>query len=93
MFQGDEEKVLGTLWNFKTDKFHFRIRPDLLQLVDRANEEPVKMTKRMILIQVTRIFDPIGFAAAFVIRAKIGLQQLWPIGTRLGRQGATHSSG
>ena len=23
VFQGDEEKVLGTLWNFKTDKFHF----------------------------------------------------------------------
>ena len=38
------------------------------------------MTKRMILSQVARIFDPIGFAAAFVIRAKIGLQKLWQLG-------------
>ena len=28
MFKGDEEKVLGTLWNFKTDKFHFRVAAD-----------------------------------------------------------------
>ena len=26
MFKGDEEKVLGTLWNFKTDRFHFRVK-------------------------------------------------------------------
>ena len=30
VFQRYEEKVLGTMWNFKTDKFHFRIRPDQL---------------------------------------------------------------
>ena len=34
MFQRDEEKVLGTLWNFKMDKLHFIIRPYLLTLVD-----------------------------------------------------------
>ena len=28
MFKADEEKVLGTLWNFKTDKFHFRVADD-----------------------------------------------------------------
>jgi len=38
------------------------------------------MTKRMILSQVARIYDPIGFAAAFIIRAKIGLQKLWQLG-------------
>lgn len=26
----DEEKVLGTVWNFKTDKFHFRVAADSL---------------------------------------------------------------
>ena len=30
-----------------------------------------------ILSQVARILDPIGFASAFLIRAKIGLQELW----------------
>ena len=36
-----------------------------------------KLTKRSILSQVARIFDPVGFASAFLIRAKIGLQELW----------------
>lgn len=38
------------------------------------------MTKRKILSKVARVFDPIGFAAAFLIRAKIGLQRLWQQG-------------
>ena len=47
-----------------------------MKLVDRANEEPVKTTKRMILSQVARIFDPVNFSAALVIRSKIGLLQV-----------------
>ena len=46
----------------------------------RPNPVPLKMTKRMILSQVARIYDPIGFAAAFIIRTKIGLQKLWQLG-------------
>ena len=80
LFQGNEEKVLGTLWNFRTDEFYFRVRTELLKLDDRPNPVPLKMTKRMILSQVARIYDPIGFAAAFIIRAKIGLQKLWQLG-------------
>lgn len=38
------------------------------------------MTKRALLSQVARFYDPIGFAAAFLIRAKIGLQELWQLG-------------
>ena len=37
---------------------------------------PLKLTKRMILSQIARIYDPVGFTAAFLIKAKIGLQQL-----------------
>lgn len=80
LFQGNEEKVLGTLWNFRTDEFYFRVRTELLKLDDSLNPVPLKMTKRMILSQVARIYDPIGFAAAFIIRAKIGLQNLWQLG-------------
>ena len=75
MFKGDEEKVLGTLWNFKTDKFHFRVAADLVK-----PNHVQKMTKRMILSQVARIYDPIGFAAAFIVRTKIGMQRLWQLG-------------
>ena len=34
----------------------------------------------MILSQIARIYDPVGFPAAFLIKAKIGLQQLWQKG-------------
>ena len=37
-------------------------------------------SKRRILSQVARIYDPIDFASAFLIRAKIGLQELWEKG-------------
>ena len=40
----------------------------------------MKMMKRRILSQVARIYDPIGSAAAFIVRAKIGLQKLWQKG-------------
>ena len=81
VFQGGEEEVVGTPWNFKKDKFHIRVKVDLLRLVDRPSHVPVKMTKRMILSQGARIYDPIGFAAAFIIRAKIGMQLLlWQLG-------------
>ena len=79
MFKGEEEKVLGTLWNFKTDKFHFGVAADLLKLENKPSHVQ-KMTKRMILSQVARIYDPIGFAAAFIVRAKIGMQRLWQLG-------------
>ncbi|XP_068723814.1 uncharacterized protein [Montipora capricornis] len=39
-----------------------------------------KLTKRVLLSQVARIYDPLGLAAAFLIRAKIGLQELWQAG-------------
>ena len=43
-------------------------------------QETVKLTKRLIMSLIARIYDPIGFAAAFQIRAKIGLQELWQRG-------------
>ena len=43
-------------------------------------QEPTLLSKRKILSQVARIYDPIGFASAFLIKAKIGLQELWEKG-------------
>lgn len=78
MFRGDVKKVPRTLWNFKRDKFHFRMAADLLKL-DNGNHVQ-KMTKRMILSQVARIYDPIGFAISFMVRTNIGMQRLWQLG-------------
>ena len=35
------------------------------------------MTKTNILSQIARIFDPLGFAAASTVKAKIGMQRFW----------------
>ena len=78
--EGEVEKVLGTTWNCKTHKFHFEVRASLLKLIETHHHAPLKMTKRMILSQVAQIYDPIGLAAAFIVKAKIGVQQLWQLG-------------
>ena len=40
----------------------------------------VFLTKRAVLRQIAQIFDPVGFAAAFLICAKISMQHLWQQG-------------
>ena len=76
--RSQEEKVLGVVWNYLTDEFSFKVKVDLPRLTDhsvpRLTDHSVdlgiKMVKRTLLSQVARFYDPIGFAAAFVIRAK-----------------------
>lgn len=62
-----EEKILWTIWNHAEDVF----------LLNVNQPKEIKLTKRTILSQIVRIFDPVGFAAAFLVRAKIGMQRLW----------------
>lgn len=70
-----KEKVLGVAWNSHTDAFMFKVKPGLLY-----SQELILLSKRKIVSQVARIYDPIGFVSAFLIRAKIGLQELWKRG-------------
>ena len=72
VFKGDsEEKVLGIEWNDKTDTFSFKVKTDLLQLKnteDCSSQSQPPLTKPKILSRIARIYDQIGFAAAFLIR-------------------------
>lgn len=70
-----EEQLLGVAWNNHGDVFPFKVKPELLLI-----QEPTLLFQRKILSQVAQIYDPIGFASAFLIRAKIGLQELWEKG-------------
>ena len=75
-----KEKVLGLEWKPKVDKLSFKVKVDLSNI--KNEEDQLKfvrplLTKRTILSRIARIYDPIGFAAAFLIRAKIGIQELW----------------
>ena len=75
--KGSTEKVLGLEWNPESDKLKLHTK-ELHQ--QKENKKPERLTKRSVLSRVARIFDPVGFASAFVIRAKIGLQDLWKRG-------------
>jgi hypothetical protein len=69
-----DAKVLGVVWNNKDDVLKYKVK------VEMTLTQKPKLTKRSILSQVARIYDPIGFAAPYLVRAKIGLQELWQEG-------------
>ena len=82
VFEGGAEvdEVLGVVWDHGTDQLRFKVRPDLIKASDITDQTTATLTKRMILSKVARIYDPIGLASAFLIRAKIGIQHLWQVG-------------
>ncbi|XP_071637531.1 uncharacterized protein [Temnothorax longispinosus] len=59
-------KVLGLRWYPQTDNFGFQVNP-----LDRD------CTKRTILSELARIFDPLGFLTPLTFVAKRLIQQLW----------------
>lgn len=60
-------KILGIFWRPSTDSFHFTAQTTSTD----------KITKRTILSEIARIFDPLGFISPVTVRAKIILQELW----------------
>ena len=66
-----DAKVLGVVWNNKDDVLKYEVKVEVT-----ITQKP-KLTKRTILSQVAQVYDPIGFAAPYLVRAKIGLQELW----------------
>jgi hypothetical protein len=80
----EAEKVLGTVWNPDTDEFSFKIKDQLAKaspaVKDTDAPQSTKLTKRRILSQLAGIFDPIGVAAAIIVKSKIAMQELWQLG-------------
>ena len=62
------ERALRVIWDVQKDAFLFNIKPK--ELAD---------TRRKVVSLTASIFDPIGFLAPFVVRAKIFLQSLWKL--------------
>ncbi|XP_062557800.1 uncharacterized protein LOC134222655 [Armigeres subalbatus] len=61
-------KTLGLLWDTSTDCFIFR-SPDW-------NKDAV-ITKRVVLADTARLFDPLGLVGPVIVTAKIFVQELW----------------
>lgn len=59
-------KTLGVFWNTSLDVFHYRIN---------YNEE--NLTKRFVLSTIARIYDPLGFIAPVIAKAKIFMKRIW----------------
>lgn len=64
----DIVKPLGMIWQPSSDEFRF-------QHIDRSSDR--RITKRSILSDTARLFDPLGLINPIVVRAKIFLQEIW----------------
>ena len=67
---GDEINTLGMRWNTSSDTLALTNKTTL-------NTHQQLITKREVLQQSSKIFDPLGIIAPITIRAKIFLQRLW----------------
>lgn len=65
---GNTVKSLGLGWKPLVDQFHFNISID-----PSLN----KCTKRSLLSDLNRVFDPLGFLCPVLLRGKMFLQQIW----------------
>lgn len=65
----DTTKVLGLLWVPSSDMFTYNVTP-----MDRS------CTKRYILSELARVFDPIGFLTPVTFFIKYLMQKLWVLG-------------
>ncbi|XP_075157895.1 uncharacterized protein LOC142231162 [Haematobia irritans] len=61
-------KTLGIRWNALSDEFYFTAIP---------LPEHLPYTKREVLSQISKIFDPAGWLSPIVITAKIIMQKIW----------------
>ena len=59
------DRALGTQWDVEADTLSFRVK-----------EKPVSHTRRGMLSLISSLYDPLGFAAALILPAKVLLQEL-----------------
>lgn len=67
--------MLGIAWDNQQDLFTYKVKETFSSSKDGKGDDSL-LTKRKVLSRIARIFDPIGFAAPVLVRAKIGMQQL-----------------
>lgn len=65
-------KNLGLRWNSSEDFFHFKVNQSL-------DHSP---TRRNVMSEIARIYDPLGWLSPVVITAKILIQDLWLAGAK-----------
>ena len=81
--------MLRIVWSLEKDRISFAVKLNFaskvmkakvdpkLRMLRNPEEVPSFLTKRMILSQINGIFDPLGLAAAFIVKGKILMRRLW----------------
>ena len=70
--QSEDQLCFEVKFNFTTKQKHTsKSRNDI------ATQKPQQLTKRIIMSQITSVYDPLGLAGPFTVRAKILLRRLW----------------
>lgn len=59
--------ILGVVWNPALDQFQFKV----------SNQANPSSTKRTVLSNIAKLFDPLGWITPVIVSAKILMQQLW----------------
>jgi hypothetical protein len=67
---GETIRTLGILWNPRSDQFLFWRQTE-------STEPQEKVTKRRVLSQIAKLFDPLGLMSPVIVLAKSIMQQLW----------------
>ncbi|XP_076293042.1 uncharacterized protein LOC143215116 [Lasioglossum baleicum] len=61
-------KTLGIGWHAQGDKLVYTVN---------SSESPTKSTKREILSEIAKIFDPLGLLGPIILTAKVFMQECW----------------
>lgn len=64
-------KTLGIYWDTVTDDFKFK--------VNLLNIDTKHLTKRQVLSEISRIFDPHGWIAPIIAKCKMILENIWKL--------------
>lgn len=64
-------KTLGIRWDCKSDEFLYKLT--------LPEAKDLQYTKREILSEISKLFDPLGWLAPIIITAKIFMQDLWKL--------------
>ncbi|CAB4003918.1 Hypothetical predicted protein [Paramuricea clavata] len=63
----EENKTLGVIWNPKRDVIGFASKEVKVE----------RLTRRSVLSNISKLYDPLGLASAVTIKARIALQNIW----------------
>ena len=63
----EENKTLGVVWNPRTDVIGFASREVKVEI----------LTKRTVLSNISKLYDPLGLASPVTIKVRIALQDVW----------------